>query len=100
MLEGMGLTVTIANNGKEAVNLVEGNDYSLVLMDCHMPVLDGYTATQQIRQGSKQSINVIAMTANAMAGDRERCLAAGMNDYISKPIRQQQLRETLAKWLT
>ncbi|MBF0138086.1 MAG: response regulator, partial [Magnetococcales bacterium] len=100
LLEQAGITVVIAKNGLEAVNLVDKAHFDGILMDLQMPVMDGLTATRLIRK--KRGINelvVIAMTANAMAGDRERCLDAGMNDHISKPVDLDEMYATLAKWL-
>jgi CheY-like chemotaxis protein len=75
--------------------------YDLVLMDCQMPVMDGFQATRIIREreGTSRHTHIIAVTANAMEGDRERCLAAGMDDYLAKPFRAGDLRRALAKWL-
>jgi len=100
MLSQSGFKVDTAQNGEEAVQAVQNEDYCLVLMDVQMPRMDGLEATRQIKklEGVKQ-IPIIAMTANAMAGDREECLAAGMNDYISKPINRLQLINTLDKWI-
>ncbi|MEO5328629.1 MAG: response regulator [Magnetococcus sp. THC-1_WYH] len=100
LLESAGITVDWAENGQKAVVMVEKAHYDCILMDLQMPVLDGYGATEKIR--AKDGFNhlpIIAMTANAMAGEREKCLAAGMNDYVSKPIDLQQLFTTLARWL-
>ncbi|MAW59922.1 MAG: hypothetical protein CMJ94_03685 [Planctomycetes bacterium] len=101
MLEKAGIEVDVANNGAEAVALVEKNDYELVLMDCQMPELDGYEATRRIRKlpGNKQLVNIIALTAHAMVGDREKCEAAGMNDYMTKPLRKEIFFGMLRKWL-
>jgi len=100
MLTKMGLSVDVANNGEEAVAAVEKGGYSLVLMDCQMPLLDGYEATAAIRKGeSGKRIPIIAMTANAMEGDREKCLTAGMDDYLSKPIESDRLATMLKSWL-
>lgn len=107
LLKRLGLTVDLAVNGVEALRVLEqtpaNQRYTLVLMDCQMPEMDGYEASRQIRQGRagehNQSIIIIAMTANAMTGDREICLAAGMNDYLAKPITPQTLAELLEKWL-
>lgn len=100
MLSQAGFRVDTAKNGKEAVDAVRDNAYALVLMDVQMPRMDGFEATRQIRglAGGK-AVRIIAMTANAMAGDREECLAAGMDDYISKPIDRLQLINTLDKWI-
>ncbi len=102
-LSDMGFKSHISNNGLEALEALSLNQYGLLLMDCQMPELDGFAATKIIRQkealtGSR--IPIIAMTANAMAGDREKCIAAGMDDYISKPIDQAQLRVMLKRWLS
>jgi PAS domain S-box-containing protein len=92
--------VDVAANGQEVLSLLENIDYDLILMDCQMPVLDGFAATRQIRQreGSTRHTIVIAMTANAMQSDRERCIAAGMDDYLSKPIRLEKLAAKLTDW--
>ena len=95
-----GLTVEVAVNGKEAVACVERAAYDLVLMDCQMPVMDGYEATRLIRADQRfAQLPIIAMTANALAADRERCIASGMNDHIAKPIDVALLYRTLAHWL-
>jgi two-component system sensor histidine kinase/response regulator len=87
ILEGAGLNVTLANDGQEAVNAVKENNYDVVLMDVQMPVMDGYTATREIRKdGRFKELPIIAMTAHAMAGDREKSIEAGMNDHVAKPI--------------
>ena len=104
MLEKAGLTYEVVNNGEEAIDrLKQTHDFKLVLMDCQMPVMDGYTATQVLRDYEKETncarLPVIAMTANAMEGDKEKCLAAGMDDYVAKPVKLQSLKETLAQWL-
>jgi two-component system, sensor histidine kinase and response regulator len=100
ILEGAGLIVEIADNGKIAVDAVNENEYDAVLMDVQMPVMDGYTATKEIRSNSKfDRLPVIAMTANAMAGDKEKSLEAGMDDHISKPIDPDMLFGTLEKWI-
>jgi CheY-like chemotaxis protein len=105
ILESAGIQLFIANDGEEGVaairrSLEEHNLFDAVLMDCHMPVLDGYEATRILRRESAFSdLPIIAMTANAMAGDREKCLAAGMNDHVAKPINCNELFATLERWI-
>jgi CheY-like chemotaxis protein len=101
MLERLGLEADVALNGHEAVRRVADQPYALVLMDCQMPELDGFEATAAIRASEQPDDRtpIVAMTAAAMRGDRERCLAAGMDDYISKPVRIEELRSVLARWL-
>jgi len=103
LLKKLGLKVDVAANGAEAVRALENLPYDLVLMDCQMPVMDGYDATRQIRNPESNVHNhripIIAMTANTMQGDREKCLVAGMNDYVPKPVSPRVLAEVLNKWL-
>jgi signal transduction histidine kinase/DNA-binding response OmpR family regulator len=103
MLEDSGLTIEHVVDGKQAVEAVKKADYDLVLMDIHMPGMDGYTATQLIREIEAESMSnrhtpIIAMTANALKGDREKCLKAGMDDYISKPVNKEDLNNKVAQW--
>ncbi|MDB6061617.1 MAG: Ethylene receptor [Verrucomicrobiaceae bacterium] len=100
ILRSMGMTVSIANNGVEAVNRVRNEQFDVVLMDVQMPLLDGYAATRAIR-ADKTIVQppIIAMTANAMQGDRDECIAAGMNDYVAKPISPAELLMTLSRWI-
>lgn len=101
MLKKLGHTVTIANNGKEAVSRYEENTFDIILMDIQMPVMDGIEATGRIRaleSNKEDRILIIALTANAMAGDRERFLSAGMDDYISKPIKKHRMAELIEKY--
>jgi CheY-like chemotaxis protein len=99
MLEHLGHASDLASNGEEALAALARGGYEVVFMDCQMPVMDGYEATRRIRAtpGLKESV-VIAMTAHAMLGDREKCLEAGMDDYISKPISFGDLERLLRKW--
>lgn len=101
MLKQYGIKPFIANNGQEAVDELKKSSYALVFMDCQMPVLDGYKATREIRMNPEISddILVVAMTANAMRGDREKCIDSGMDDYISKPVRPAELDKIMKKWL-
>ncbi|KAB8052137.1 response regulator [Janthinobacterium rivuli] len=100
ILNDAGIRVDIASNGAIALAKIEDNAYDGVLMDCQMPVMDGYQATRKLRQDPRYSnLPVIAMTANAMVGDKEKCLDAGMNDFIAKPIDVAQLFGTLARWI-
>ncbi len=100
ILQGAGIRVDLANNGAEAVAQVGRHAYDGVLMDCQMPVMDGFEATRRIRAEPQfASLPILAMTANAMSGDRELCLQAGMNDHIGKPIDVAQLFNTLARWI-
>lgn len=103
MLELFGCKVDLAVNGVEAVEARKKNNYDLILMDCQMPELDGYSATGQIREFEQQTraahIPVVALTAHVMSGDRQQCLAAGMDDYLSKPLQQEQLQAVIEKWV-
>ncbi|MBF0611706.1 MAG: response regulator [Magnetococcales bacterium] len=100
ILEGVGVQVTVANHGEEALALLAGHAFDAVLMDIQMPVMDGYTATRQLRgQACYQELPIIAMTAHAMTGDREKSLAAGMNDHVAKPIVRRELFKALIKWV-
>ncbi len=102
MLELLGYHVTVAEDGQQGVAASAIEAFDLILMDCQMPVMDGFTATARIRDREQRThaarIPIIALTANAMDGDRERCLNAGMDDYLSKPFSQQALAEVLSRW--
>ncbi|AVD82475.1 hybrid sensor histidine kinase/response regulator [Pseudomonas sp. SWI6] len=100
MLRSLGLEVSVALDGLQAVEQVSQQRFAAVLMDCRLPRLDGYEATRRIRQlPDRESLPIIALTANALQGDRERCMAAGMNDYLSKPFRRTELQRVLQRWL-
>jgi two-component system sensor histidine kinase/response regulator len=103
MLETLGIHPELAVNGQEAVERAASGEFDLVLMDCQMPVKDGYAASRELRENERRTnrarVPIIAMTANALLGDREKCLAAGMDDYISKPVKRTALAEALGRWL-
>ena len=101
MLERLGLQVTTVANGREALDALDGASYDVVLMDCQMPVMDGYEATQRIRAlaGAVAQVPILAMTANALVPDREKCIAVGMNGYIGKPLSFDVLLQKLRRWL-
>ena len=103
MLDKLGLTYEKVNNGDEAIKLLmQKHEFDAVLMDCQMPVMDGYVATEALREyeaSTGERLPVIAMTANAMEGDEEKCLESGMDDYVAKPVKLQALKEALTRWL-
>jgi signal transduction histidine kinase/CheY-like chemotaxis protein/HPt (histidine-containing phosphotransfer) domain-containing protein len=100
-IEALGFAADVASNGAEAVAAVKANQYAMVLMDCQMPVMDGYTAARTIREweGNQRHLPIIALTAHAMAGERDKVLAAGMDDYLSKPLRTHSLERMLDRYL-
>jgi CheY-like chemotaxis protein len=102
MLASLGSVVETADDGLQALEILERERFDLVFMDVHMPVLDGLAATQELRRresaAQRPRTVVVALTANAMLGDRERCLAAGMDDYIAKPVRRDQLAAMLERF--
>ncbi|NOT22014.1 MAG: response regulator [Nitrospiraceae bacterium] len=104
LLELLGCHVDSAEDGRQALELSATGAYDVILMDCQMPIMDGFTATSRIRERERQTqaarIPIIALTANAMEGDREKCLNAGMDDYLTKPFTQAQLKELLNRWLS
>lgn len=103
MLQKFGVHIDLAANGQEAIKILEQQSYDIVFMDCQMPIMDGYDATRQIRDQQSpvldHSVPVVAMTANAMQGDREQCIEAGMDDYIAKPVDPSRIQLALSRWL-
>jgi two-component system, sensor histidine kinase and response regulator len=102
LLQKLGREAELAVNGIEALAAVQRTDFEVILMDCHMPEMDGYEATRRIREREQASalapVYIIAMTANAMAGDRDKCLDCGMNDYVSKPVQFEDFTAAFARW--
>src|SRR5579863_8861198 len=100
MVQKLGYSVDLVANGREAIVAASGSSYGLIFMDCQMPEMDGFEACREIRklEGGAR-IPIVAITANAMKGDRERCLAAGMDDYVSKPFKQDDLRVVIERWI-
>ena len=101
LLNKFGYRTDAVGNGREAVEALKTIPYSLILMDVQMPEMDGFEATQKIRElnNDRKDTPIIAMTANAMKGDRERCLDAGMNDYIPKPVKPENLLAVITAWI-
>jgi two-component system sensor histidine kinase/response regulator len=101
LLERLGCEVAVAANGREAVTVSAGREFDLILMDCQMPEMNGYDASAEIRRqgGQRREVPIVALTANALVGERERCLAAGMNDYLPKPYSRQDLGRMVQRWL-
>ena len=101
IFEKIGYRVDVASNGAEVLDMLKQRSYDAVFMDCQMPEMDGYEATAAIRQqeGTDRHTIIIAMTAHTMQGDREKCLQAGMDDYIPKPIKRDNVREILHRWI-
>ena len=101
MLRSLGFTVSVATDGAQAVRSAEGSDFEVILMDCRLPIIDGYEATRQIRcLPGRSDVPIIALTANALQGDRETCLSAGMNDYLAKPFKRNDLQQILQRWVS
>jgi len=104
MLSVLGCDADVAGNGQEGLDAIAAREYDLVLMDCQMPVMDGYAATAALRAREKETggkrLTVVALTANAMQGDSDFCLAAGMDDYLSKPFTIRKLGDMVSKWIS
>lgn len=101
VLEMLGCEVDIVPNGADVVDKARVRDYDLILMDCEMPIVDGYQATQAIRQTERScKTPIVALTAKAFKNEKERCLEVGMNDYMDKPIREERVCEMINKWCT
>ena len=101
LVSKLGFIADVAADGSEALDMVREQDYTLILMDCQMPVMDGFEATRAIRalETPVAQVPIIAVTANVMEGQRDKCLAAGMNDYLPKPINKEVLGKTVDKWI-
>lgn len=101
MVQKLGYPVDLVANGREVIEALSRLSYGLIFMDCQMPEIDGFEACREIRkrQLGGERVPIVAITANAMKGDRERCLAAGMDDYVSKPFKQDDLRAVIDRWI-
>jgi len=99
ILQRAGFQIDLASDGNEALEAHRSAPYDLILMDCQMPTMDGFEASRQIRQLEQPQPVIIAVTANALVGERERCLNAGMDDYLSKPFQAEQLIAVVQKWI-
>ncbi|WP_047302650.1 response regulator [Pseudomonas sp. A1230] len=101
MLRSLGFTVSVATDGAQAVRSAQSSEFEVILMDCRLPIIDGYEATRQIRNlPGRGNVPIIALTANALQGDRETCLSAGMNDYLAKPFKRNDLQQILQRWVS
>jgi CheY-like chemotaxis protein len=102
LISKIGYQVEVVSNGREALDALRSREFDLVLMDCQMPEMDGFEATRHIREhfAPERGPVIIALTANAMEGEREKCLAVGMDDYLSKPMKPEQLKEMLSHWMS
>lgn len=99
ILQRAGFNIDLVGDGSEALEAHRANPYDLILMDCQMPAMDGFEASRQIRLLAQPQPAIIAVTANALVGERERCLNAGMDDYLSKPFQAEQLVAVVKKWI-
>jgi CheY-like chemotaxis protein len=100
ILQRAGFNIDLVSDGREALEAHKAQPYDLILMDCQMPTMDGFEASRQIRSLDQLQPVIIAVTANALVGERERCLNAGMDDYLSKPFQAEQLVAVVKKWVT
>jgi len=100
ILQRAGFNIDLVSDGREALEAHKAQPYDLILMDCQMPTMDGFEASRQIRSLDQQQPVIIAVTANALVGEREKCLNAGMDDYLSKPFQAEQLVAVVKKWVT
>ena len=102
MMQSLGCLTDLVDNGRDALEMVKKSYYDIVFMDCYMPIMDGFEATAEIRrfEGDSRHTIIVALTANAIKGYRDKCLASGMDDYLSKPIRSNELQEILSRWIT
>lgn len=102
ILTKSGINYRIVSNGQEAIKVYENESFDLILMDCQMPIMDGFAATEKIREieksKSRKRVPIIAITANAMKGDREKCIGKGMDDFLSKPFRMNELLDIIGVW--
>jgi CheY-like chemotaxis protein len=98
ILQRAGFIIDVVGDGSEAVEAHRAKPYDVILMDCQMPTMDGFEASRMIRQLDQQQPVIVAVTANALVGEREKCLAAGMNDYLSKPFQAEQLVSIVKRW--
>jgi CheY-like chemotaxis protein len=100
ILQRAGFHIDLVSDGREALEAHKARPYDVILMDCQMPVMDGFEASRQIRALAQRQPVIIAVTANALMGEREKCLSAGMDDYLSKPFQAEQLVAVVKKWMT
>jgi CheY-like chemotaxis protein len=99
LLAKLGCEAVVVPDGLKAIETLQAGRFDVVLMDCQMPEVDGFEATRRIREGAQRETPIIALTAGALDGDRERCITAGMNDYLAKPVRLEDLAHALSKWV-
>ena len=99
ILQRAGFVIDVVQDGREALSAHQNNPYDLILMDCQMPVMDGFEACRRIRLLPERQPIIVAVTANALLGEREHCLSVGMDDYLSKPFQAEELIETVQKWV-